>query len=289
MAVSRSTRQVRAKPLTTNPLTFKSTRRFTLSRVSTSYKIKEIADRSGFTAATLRYYEEIGLLPEATRTPAGYRLYDNHNLDRLAFIARAKQLGCTLDEVADLTVAWDGGRCGPVQDRLRAVVADNLATSHLQIIELTTLTCELERAATTLEMHRPDGPCDDNCGCVAQSSDTTEVVTRQPVTLGKKPDHDEVAVPIACTLGSQSMRGRLDEWQRLLEHVVRREPIDSGLRATFGAATPLGELMRLAAAEQDCCQFFTFAITVDARGVALEVRASDDALPVLQSLFGTPA
>jgi len=257
--------------------------------VSTSYKIKDVADRSGFTAATLRYYEEIGLLPEATRTPAGYRLYDDHTLDRLAFIARAKQLGCTLDEIADLTVAWDGGRCGPVQDRLRGVVADKLATAQLQIIELTTLTFELQRAATTLEMHRPDGPCDDSCGCVTDSSDTAEVVTRQPVALGKKPDHDEVAAPVACTLGSQSMRGRLDEWQRLLEHVVRREPIEGGLRATFAPATPLDELMRLAAAEQDCCQFFTFAITIDTRGIALEVSAPDNALPVLQSLFGTPA
>ena len=61
--------------------------------VSSSYQIKDIADRSGFTAATLRYYEEIGLLPEPTRTPAGYRLYDDHTLDRLAFITRAKQLG----------------------------------------------------------------------------------------------------------------------------------------------------------------------------------------------------
>jgi len=47
--------------------------------------------------------------------------------------------------------------------------------------------------------------------------------------------------------------------------------------------------MRLAAAEQDCCQFFTFAITIDSRGVALEVRAPDDALPVLHTLFGRPA
>ena len=256
--------------------------------MSTGYKIKDIADRSGFTAATLRYYEEIGLLPESTRTPAGYRLYDDHTLDRLAFIARAKQLGCTLEEIADLSVAWDGGRCGPMQDRLRGVVADKLATAQLKIIEMTTLTSELQRAATTLEMHRPDGPCDDSCGCITDSPDTAEVVSHQPVSLGNKPDHAQVGVPIACTLGPQSMPGRLAEWQRLLEHVVRREPIERGLRATFAQATPLDELMRLAAAEQACCQFFTFAITVDTRGVALEVRAPDDALPVLQSLFGTP-
>ena len=82
-------------------------------------RIKEVAERSGFSAPTLRYYEEIGLLPEPARTAAGYRIYDETTVERLAFIARAKQLGCSLEEIADLTMAWDGGRCGPVQDRLR--------------------------------------------------------------------------------------------------------------------------------------------------------------------------
>ena len=61
--------------------------------VSTSYKIKDVADRSGFSAATLRYYEEIGLLPEASRTPAGYRLYDDHTLERLAACCSGPILG----------------------------------------------------------------------------------------------------------------------------------------------------------------------------------------------------
>jgi len=51
----------------------------------------------------------------------------------------------------------------------------------------------------------------------------------------------------------------------------------------------LDELMRLAAAEQDCCQFIDFAITVDARGIALEIRAPADALPIVHSLFGAAA
>ena len=87
--------------------------------MTTGLKIKEVADASGFTAATLRYYEQIGLLPEASRTPAGYRMYDQRTLDRLAFIARAKQLGCSLEEITGLTTAWDGGQCGPIQDRPR--------------------------------------------------------------------------------------------------------------------------------------------------------------------------
>lgn len=257
--------------------------------MSISYKIKDVADRSGFTAATLRYYEEIGLLPESTRTPAGYRVYDDRTLDRLAFIARAKQLGCTLDEIGDLTLAWGGGQCGPVQDRLRGVVADKLISAQQQILELTTLTSELQRAATTLELHRPDGPCDEQCGCVADTTDADNLMPRQPVALGKKPDLPADTVPTVSTLTPQSMRSRLTDWQRLLSHIVRREPIDNGLRATFGPETPLDELMRLVAAEQDCCQFFDFAITVDTRGIAIEVRSPPAALPVLQSLFGVAA
>src|SRR5262245_38388817 len=106
-------------------------------------KIKDVADRSGFSAPTLRYYEEIGLLPQPTRTAAGYRTYDERTLERLAFIARAKQLGCTLDEIADLTTAWEGGRCGPIQDRLRSLVGETSAAAQGQIIELSKLCSEL--------------------------------------------------------------------------------------------------------------------------------------------------
>jgi hypothetical protein len=97
------------------------------------------------------------------------------------------------------------------------------------------------------------------------------------------------ASEVACTLGPESMGGRLKEWQALLAHVTRRDPIDGGVRAVFGPATPLDELIRLTAAEQDCCQFFHFAITVDVRGIALEIRASADALPIVHSLFGVAA
>ena len=153
--------------------------------MSTSYKIKDVAQRSGFTAATLRYYEEIGLLPEVCRTPAGYRLYDERTLERLAFITRAKQLGCTLEEISDLTLAWEGGQCGPVQDRLRGVVVEKLASAQQRIVELMTLTGDLQRAAAALEQHRPNGPCDDQCGCLSDSADADQanLVSPQGVTL----------------------------------------------------------------------------------------------------------
>ena len=82
------------------------------------------------------------------------------------------------------------------------------------------------------------------------------------------------------------MKGRLDDWQELLGHVERRERIDDGIRSVFTESVPTSELIRLVAAEQDCCQFFRFSITVDARGIALEVRAPQDERLVVQSMFG---
>jgi MerR family transcriptional regulator, copper efflux regulator len=256
--------------------------------VKTGYTIKDVVVRSGFSAPTLRYYEEIGLLPESARTRAGYRLYDDQTLDRLAFIARAKQLGCSLDEIADLTTAWEGGRCGPVQDRLRTLVADKLTGAHAQIVALMTLTADLRRAATALEQHRPDGACDDSCGCVIEPVVSDPAASRQAVQLIAKPIAADGSLPIACTLGAESMEDRLDDWRAVLAHVECREPIDGGVRASFDRTAPLEALLRLTAAEQDCCQFFDFAITVDGRGIALEVRAPDDALPIVYSLFGAP-
>src|SRR5262249_45544445 len=104
-------------------------------------------------------------------------------------------------------------------------------------------------------------------------------------------------VPIACTLGAGEMSTRLDEWNDLLtakpdrhQGVTARQALDDGgLRLEFAPATDITEIARLAAAEQDCCRFFRFALVVDDRGVALEVHAPPDGLPVLTALFGAPS
>src|SRR3954454_5439436 len=96
---------------------------------------------------TLRYYEEIGLLPPAERTPAGYRLYDDRAIERLTFIARAKELGCTLEEITDLAEPAHSAQCAPIKHRLRAVVAAKLATTEARIAELAALASELRSTA----------------------------------------------------------------------------------------------------------------------------------------------
>ena len=256
--------------------------------MTTGLKIKDVADASGFSTNTLRYYEQIGLLPESERTPAGYRIYDQRTIDRLAFIARAKQLGCTLEEITGLTTAWDGGQCGPIQDHLRQLVSDKIGAAQQQLAELMTFTSELQHAATALERHRPDGPCDDGCGCVTDD-ETNTAAPVQAVSLSTKARPSDGEPAIACTLSAGSMKGRIDDWQALLTHVERHERIDEGVRSVFATSVPMSDLIGLVAAEQDCCQFFRFNITVDTRGIALEVRAPQDALPIVESMFGVPA
>ena len=132
-----------------------------------TYTIGETARRSGFTAPALRYYEEIGLVPPATRTAAGYRLYDDETLARLSFIARAKQLGCSLEEITDLASIWDRERCGPVQRRFHELLTAKIADTERHIAELTALAAQLREAAARLEGPATDGPCSAECACLA--------------------------------------------------------------------------------------------------------------------------
>ena len=142
-----------------------------------NYSIGEIADRSGFSTSALRYYEGIGLVEPTTRTGAGYRLYDDDTLSRLAFIARAKQLGCTLEEITDLAGLWDRERCGPVQKRFHDLVTTKLAEAERQIAELATLTGELRGVAAQLAGPAVDGPCSEGCACLAIGAEPVALTT----------------------------------------------------------------------------------------------------------------
>ncbi len=79
------------------------------SKASAAYQIGEVADRSGLTPDTLRYYERLGLLSPSRRTSGGFRVYTPQTLERLRFIKRAQTLGLTLHEIRDLVTYQDQG------------------------------------------------------------------------------------------------------------------------------------------------------------------------------------
>jgi hypothetical protein len=92
-------------------------------------------------------------------------------------------------------------------------------------------------------------------------------------------------IPIACTLEPGDVADRLGEWRALVAHVVGRSELPGGHRLVLGPGVDAGALATLAASERACCAFLDFAITIDARGVALEVTATAEGRPVLDELL----
>ena len=77
-----------------------------------------LAKKTGVNIETIRYYENIGLMPDPVRSGSGYRLYGESDLKRLSFIRRCRELGFSLDEVRGLLELVDGGdyTCAEVHD-----------------------------------------------------------------------------------------------------------------------------------------------------------------------------
>lgn len=72
-------------------------------------KISEVAQRAGVTAKTIRYYEQIGVLPPPERSGSGYREYRDQVLERLEFIRAAQAVGLTLAEIRGVIEVRGGG------------------------------------------------------------------------------------------------------------------------------------------------------------------------------------
>ena len=272
--------------------------------MSDTLLISELAARSGFTASTLRYYEQVGLLAAADRTPAGYRLYGEAALTRLRFIDRAKQLGLPLEEIRELVGIWDQGQCAHVQDKLRAHISARSAQVRTKIAELTVFSVQLDAAEVDLATQSPDGACGDGCGCLPVRPAGTRVP--QPVDFTRaRPEPtpgtgriDSAAVgkglaaatAVACTLSVGDQPARMGEWNELLALAVDRAPVPGGLRLRFPADPELaGRLGDLAVREQACCSFFAFTLHLTPGAVMLDVLAPEDVRPIVAEMFGIRA
>lgn len=74
-------------------------------------KVSQLAGKAGVSADTIRYYERLGLLPRAGRTPSGYRQFDEGVARRIRFIKDAQSLGLKLSEIGELIKIQDDGAC----------------------------------------------------------------------------------------------------------------------------------------------------------------------------------
>jgi Cu(I)-responsive transcriptional regulator len=129
--------------------------------------IGNVARESGVPAKTIRYYESIGLIPEARRFENGYRHYGDTDVEVLRFIQRARRLGYSVNDVADLLALW--------RDKDRAS-ADVKALAQRHVEEMERRIAELDALRRTLvdlaeHCHgddRPECPILDDLAGVAQ-------------------------------------------------------------------------------------------------------------------------
>jgi DNA-binding transcriptional MerR regulator len=83
-------------------------------------QIREVSERSGVPAKTIRYYEEVGILPLAARKPNGYREYEDVDVERLKLVAGARRLDFSLEEIREILDLRDRriAPCGVLLDLL---------------------------------------------------------------------------------------------------------------------------------------------------------------------------
>jgi MerR family copper efflux transcriptional regulator len=138
--------------------------------------IGEIAAELGLPAKTIRYYEEVGLLPAPPRSGGNYRVYGERERRVLRFIQRSRALGFSLKEVADLLALW--------QDQHRASAeVRRLALRHIGEVDRKIEELRAIRATLDHLVHRCHGDDRPDCPILEDLAGSEE----QPARMKGKP------------------------------------------------------------------------------------------------------
>jgi Cu(I)-responsive transcriptional regulator len=119
--------------------------------------IGDAAKLSGVSAKMIRHYEALGLLAEARRTQAGYRLYDQNDLHTLRFVRRARDLGFSIKAIEHLLGLWRNRRRSSAD--VRRIAQQHIAELNQKIDEMQAMRRTLERLVHHCHGdERPDCP-----------------------------------------------------------------------------------------------------------------------------------
>jgi len=126
-------------------------------------QIKEAAQRSNLSSKTIRYYEEIGLLPPPRRLPNGYRDYDEVDVERVKFVGGARNLDFSLDDIDEILALRDRREapCRVVLDMIQQR-ADQISQRIVELQRLENDLRGLHKLGQTFPMNDVDGK---NCVC----------------------------------------------------------------------------------------------------------------------------
>ncbi len=140
--------------------------------------IGELAGELQLNPRTIRYYEEVGLLPEPRRSESGYRLYSPYEIERLRLVKRAKLLGLSLVEIKGIVEYAIDRRCDIVEDRLLSFVEAKLGEIDQKIDDLVAFRDNLRQYHSELSNRlayetREDSrtPTSTSCQCIGEEVD----------------------------------------------------------------------------------------------------------------------
>jgi MerR family transcriptional regulator, Zn(II)-responsive regulator of zntA len=137
--------------------------------------IGELAAELGLNPKTIRYYEEIGLLPEPERSESGYRLYTRDDLERLRFIGKAKAIGLSLEQIAEVLALRGAGR-QPCEHVL-ALLDEKLAAVDRQLRALRDFKRDLTALRDEAARTAASGPAEGDacvCGIIERAATSAE-------------------------------------------------------------------------------------------------------------------
>ena len=119
--------------------------------------IGQASQEAGISAKMVRYYESIGLLPEADRRSSGYRDYSVDDISRLKFLRRARSLGFSVPRIQELMTLWsDRDRSNA---EVRALALDHAAELEAKALQLQEMIQTLRRLARACQRgNRPECP-----------------------------------------------------------------------------------------------------------------------------------
>jgi len=126
---------------------------------SSALRIGEVAERSGVSIDTVRYYERRRLLPAAPRTEGGFRLFAPEVVGRVRFIKQAQELGFSLNEIGEFLTTGGASECRRVRDHLKVKVTELDERVRLMLEFRKTLARHLAACERELSRHAADAVC----------------------------------------------------------------------------------------------------------------------------------
>jgi Cu(I)-responsive transcriptional regulator len=147
--------------------------------MTASMNIGQAAQAAGVSPKMIRHYEQIGLLPEAARSDAGYRRYGERDVSVLRFIRQSRRLGFAMTQIAELLGLWSNR--ARASREVRALALQHVADLEQKIRELGAMKDALERLVASCH-----GNNDPHCAILDDLANHSPS-TPEPASVGSQP------------------------------------------------------------------------------------------------------